>query len=76
MPTTLSTGEHGEQAARATTRDQAISYRFKRDGNGWRVFVTTDLPQVPVVANHKLGAIGVDLNVDNLAISETDCDGR
>ncbi len=35
--------EHGEQAARATTLGQAISYRFKRDGKGWRVFVTTDM---------------------------------
>ena len=35
--------EHGEKAARATTLGQAISYRFKRDGKGWRVFATTDM---------------------------------
>ena len=34
--------EHGEKAARATSLGQAISYRFKRDDKGWRVFVTTD----------------------------------
>ena len=33
--------EHGEKAARATNLGQAISYRFKRDGKGWRVFVST-----------------------------------
>ena len=33
--------EHGEKAARATELGQAISYRFKRDGKGWRVFVST-----------------------------------
>ena len=33
--------KHGEQEARATRFGQAISYRFKRDAKGWRVFVTT-----------------------------------
>ena len=33
---------HGEKAARATELGQAISYRFKRDGKGWRVFATTE----------------------------------
>ena len=32
----------GEGAARATSLGQAISYRFKRDEKGWRVFVTTE----------------------------------
>ena len=35
--------EHGEKAARATNLGQAISYRFKRDGKGWRVFATTSI---------------------------------
>ena len=34
--------QHGEQAVRHSGLGQAISYRFKRDGKGWRVFVTTD----------------------------------
>ena len=32
----------GDKAARATSLGQAISYRFKRDEKGWRVFVTTE----------------------------------
>ena len=35
--------EPGEKTARATALGQAISYRFKRDGKGWRVFATTEL---------------------------------
>ena len=31
---------HGEKAARATGLGQALSYRFKRDAKGWRVFVS------------------------------------
>ena len=59
MPTTPHTGdEHGERAARATELGQAISYRFKRDGKGWRVFVSTRMMDVPVVTDRRRGAIG------------------
>ena len=68
--------EHGEKAARATELGQAISYRFKRDGRGWRVFVTTNMMGVPVVTDQRRGAIGVDLNADHLAVVETDASGN
>ena len=38
--------KYGEQAARQSGLGQAISYRFKRDGKGWRVFVTTHVMDV------------------------------
>ena len=69
-------GEHGDKAARATTLGQAISYRFKRDEKGWRVFATTDMMDVPVVTDQRRGAIGVDLNADHLAVCETDASGN
>ena len=68
--------EHGEKAARATTLGQAISYRFKRDPKGWRVFTTTELPEVEITTDRRRGAIGVDLNVDHLAVVETDASGN
>ena len=68
--------EHGEKAARATGLGQAISYRFKRDDKGWRVFATTRMMDVPVETDRRSGAIGVDLNADHLAVSETDGDGN
>ena len=68
--------EHGEKAARVTTLGQAISYRFKRDDKGWRVFATTDMMDVPVVTEQRRGAIGVHLNVDHLAVAETDASGN
>ena len=68
--------KHGEKAARQSGLGQAVSYRFKRDGKGWRVFVTTHMAQAPVVTDQTLGAIGVDLNADHLAVSETDGDGN
>ncbi len=69
-------GEHGDKAARATTLGQAISYRFKRDKKGWRVFATTAMMDVPVLTDRRHGAIGVDLNADHLAVAETDASGN
>ena len=63
---------HGEKLARATDLGQAVCYRFKRDGKGWRVFVTVDLAPAPVVTDRRLGSVGVDLNADHLAVSEVD----
>ena len=68
--------EHGEKSARATGLGQAISYRFKRDDKGWRVFLTTEMEDVRVVTNKRRGAIGVDLNADHLAVCETDGSGN
>ena len=64
----------GEGAARATSLGQAISYRFKRDEKGWRMFVTTKMAPVPAAMDRRRGAIGVDLNADHLA--ETDASGN
>ena len=72
----LSRREHGEQVARHSGLGQAISYRFKWDDKGWRVFVTTDMASVPVVTDQTRGAIGVDPNADHLAVSETDGSGN
>ena len=68
--------EHGDKAARATDLGQAISYRFKRDGKGWRVFATTESPEVEITTDRRRGAIGVDLNADHLAVAETDASGN
>ena len=53
-----------------------ISYRFKRDAKGWRVFVSTQMMDIPVVTDRRRGAIGVDLNADHLAVAETDASGN
>ena len=68
--------QHGEKDARATGLGQAISYRFKRDAKGWRVFATTQMMDVPVVTDKQHGVIGVDVNADHLAVAETDASGN
>ena len=54
--------EHGE----------AISYRFLEDKKGFRIFVTTALVEKQWVTNKEFGVIGVDINADHVAITETD----
>ena len=67
--------KHGEKSARASDLGQAISYRFKRDHKGWRVFATTAMMHVAVETDQRRGAVGVDLNADHLAVCETDASG-
>ena len=47
-----------------------------RSGKGWRVFASVKHQPVPVVTERRLGAIGVDVNADHLAVSETDFSGN
>ena len=68
--------ERGKEAARDSSLGQAISYRFKRDDKGWRVFATTEMMDVPVITDRSRGAVGVDLNADHLAVCEIDASGN
>ena len=51
---------------------QAINYRFLKDDKGWRVFVSIALPEVKLTSLKNIGVIGVDVNADHIAITETD----
>ena len=51
---------------------QSLTYRFKHDEKGWRVFVSTSLPAPQWKTNKEMGVIGVDINTDHLALVETD----
>lgn len=51
---------------------QALTYRFKKDQKSWRVFASTALPKPEYKSQQGLGVIGVDININHLAIVETD----
>ena len=51
---------------------QAITYRFHKDHKGWIVTLTTELAAKELVTNGHCGVLGVDLNPDHLAVTETD----
>lgn len=49
-----------------------ISYRFKRDKKGWILYVSTPVTKPECMTKEGIGAIGVDINSDHLAVVETD----
>ena len=61
-----------EKSARYQDRGLAITYRFVRDHKGWRLFASMALPTLEYVTKKEYGFIGVDLNIDHLALAETD----
>lgn len=63
-------GEHILTALQ--TKGQAISWRMVHDKKGWRIFASLNIQPTPHTSNKNLGAIGLDINADHLAIVETD----
>ncbi|SMC70908.1 IS200/IS605 family accessory protein TnpB-related protein [Polynucleobacter kasalickyi] len=62
---------------KGTVRDgTALSYRFVKDKKGYRLFVSVDVTAPELLTNRNLGAIGIDLNADHLAVSEIDYRGN
>lgn len=51
---------------------RAISYRFKRDEQGWRMFVSTEVPAKKRLTHTLAGAIGIDINAGHLALAYID----
>jgi IS605 OrfB family transposase len=56
----------------ALNKGQAISYRSKKDATSWTIFASTAHESVETISQENIGAIGVDLNTDHIAIVETD----
>jgi hypothetical protein len=49
-----------------------ISYRYKRDKKGWRVFVSVPVEHSKVATSTQQGVIGIDINANHLALTEID----
>ena len=54
----------------------AICYRFKCKKDKWYVYVSTSQTAPEVTTDPKHGAIGIDINADHLAMTETDQHGN
>jgi IS605 OrfB family transposase len=66
---------YGHAAILASLHDpegKAISFRFKKDAKGWRVFASTSLKKAAPISHESIGVIGIDLNADHIACVETD----
>jgi len=49
-----------------------ITYRFLKDDTSWRLLVTVGQTPLPSQTSVLAGAMGIDVNVDHLALAETD----
>ena len=69
--------EYGHtEILKALASGQAISYRFKKDDKGWRVFASFKQENAPIVTNQARGAIGIDINANHIALAEIDQNGN
>ena len=51
---------------------QAITWRFKRDKKGWRIFASFEVQPAPCTSKPNIGVIGLDINAGHFALVETD----
>ncbi len=51
---------------------RALSYRFLRDKKGWRVLVLTEARPAERISDRRRGALGMDINPDQLVLAEVD----
>lgn len=74
LPLTLPHGQ--SHILDALTLNQALTYRFVRDAQGWRLFISADITERRRISSRQAGAIGVDINADHLAIAELERHGN
>ena len=63
---------YGHESIIRALSSQAISYRFKKDDKSWRIFVSTACKKKEPISKEGIGVIGIDLNSDHIACTETD----
>jgi IS605 OrfB family transposase len=51
---------------------KAMTYRFLKDQKGWRVFVSFEQDAKKLITKKELGAVGVDINANHLALAMID----
>src|ERR1700752_1293520 len=61
-----------EQLEECLAASRALSYRFLRDAKGWRIFVAMEGTPGKRISDRRLGAIGIDINLEQLVLAELD----
>ena len=56
--------------------EKAVTHRFVKRRDQWYLHTTVELPDIPWISQKKNGAIGIDLNVDNIAWAYCDEEGN
>ena len=56
--------------------EKAVTHRFVNKSGKWYLHTTVELPDIPWISHRNNGAIGIDLNVDNIAWAYCDGEGN
>ncbi len=66
----------GRNLSSEKTDWEAISWRFLRDGTGWRVCATVSVRAGEPLSVDHIGVVAIDLNADHLALTDLDRSGN
>ncbi len=66
--------KRGQQYRNGT--EKPVTHRFVRKNNNWYLHTHVELPDIPTITNRTNGAIGIDLNVKNIAWTYCDSEGN
>ncbi len=72
----FSTRNNGRTKTSRVGTEKAVTHRFVKRDNKWYLHTTVELPDIPWISNRKNGAIGIDLNVNNIAWAYCDIEGN
>ena len=75
-PEALFRAERAAIRRKAEKDGWAVSYRFVKDRMGWRVMPTISQNLPDAAFDRSRGVLGVDFNLDHLAVVETDASGN
>ena len=56
--------------------EKAVTHRFVRRDDKWYLHTAVELPDIPWISHRNNGAIGIDLNADNVAWAYCDGEGN
>ncbi len=56
--------------------EKPLTHRFVKRKERWYLHTTVELPNIPTISNRKNGAIGIDLNTNNIAWVYCDSEGN
>lgn len=65
-----------KEIQQALEKKTALNYRLKKDEKGWRIFISFKQEQAQVITRKEIGAIGIDINADHIALAEIDAKGN
>ncbi|MDJ0678432.1 MAG: hypothetical protein QNJ18_01055 [Xenococcaceae cyanobacterium MO_167.B52] len=72
----LSPSRHKRGKSYRNGTEKPVTHRFVRKNGNWYLHTYVELPDIPTITSKTNGAIGIDLNVNNIAWAYCDSEGN